>query len=193
MTGFEFAPGQRELAPRLTGCRGQPWDSIGATVTDASGSNVHAAIRIGRPDSDGSAQVVVGTPHLAPGRYAMTFKGRRAESDGAVPHHAALEVASPSSKGRLEVVRPDGSEPPTSGLEVWNGVLSRRRVRIARWAVVCRWSPYESAGMVVRLVVGPKPSTSLAEMLGAGSSMVPMSHCSTRRDRFRWSDGKDPA
>ncbi len=54
---------------------GQPWDSVSAAVTDAAGRNIHAAIRIGRPNTDGTVQVLVDTSHLAPGRYAITIKG----------------------------------------------------------------------------------------------------------------------
>ncbi|MBO0703332.1 MAG: hypothetical protein J2P38_10395, partial [Candidatus Dormibacteraeota bacterium] len=62
-------------APSSSSTPGQPWDSIGAAVTDASGKNVHAPITIGRPDAQGTVQVEVDTSQLKPGRYTVTIQG----------------------------------------------------------------------------------------------------------------------
>ncbi len=54
---------------------GQPWDTIGAAVTNAAGQNVHPAVTIGRPNDQGTVQVKVDTSNLKPGRYTITIEG----------------------------------------------------------------------------------------------------------------------
>lgn len=54
---------------------GQPWDTIGAVVTNPSGKNVRGGITIGRPNDQGTVQVEVDTSNLKPGRYTITIQG----------------------------------------------------------------------------------------------------------------------
>jgi hypothetical protein len=75
LKGQPGAKGGGPTAPDSSSTPGQPWDTIGAVVTDAAGQNVHASLTIGRPTDQGTVQVQVDTANLKPGRYTITVEG----------------------------------------------------------------------------------------------------------------------